>query len=138
MFDNIGGKVKALATVLCIIGIVASIILGLMLLSMNILLGLIVAALGSFISWLSSLALYAIGHTAENTDMIVRRLNKRQPEKSDTQTISDSEVHYATKYKKPEGVKTEQVGSWWCSCGASNRDTTNTCSVCFEQRPNKK
>ena len=76
MFDNIGRKVKTLATVSCIIGIVASIILGLMLFSIHVIYGLIVAMLGSFISWLSSLALYAIGQSAENSDKILKILQK--------------------------------------------------------------
>ena len=140
MFDNIGSKVKTLATVSCIIGIVASIIIGLMLLQANIIYGLIVAILGSFVSWISSLAIYAIGHTAENTDIIIKKLNKRPSGTAtteETQTTSNSDINYFAKIKKTEANKTEQVGSWWCSCGASNRDTDSTCSVCFKQRPQK-
>ena len=136
MYDNIGSKVKTFAIVSCIIGIISSIILGFTIISRDntIIYGLLVIFLGVFFSWLSTLALYAVGYIADNTDAILRKINNKATFKTDS---SESPANNPL-YKKPEGAKTDTIGSWWCSCGASNRDTDSSCSVCFKQRPNKK
>lgn len=67
MFENIGGKIKGLATATCWIGIVISIILGIV--SGPIvggLTGLIISAVGSLLSWVGSFVLYALGEITES------------------------------------------------------------------------
>ena len=146
MFDHIGDKVKTMATVFCIIGIVASIIVGAaFILRGAFIIGIIIAAVGAFISWLSCLALYAIGETAENTNRIIHKintienmvnkaLNNSQPE---AQKTTPSHTQTTTAQIKPNS-KDLTEGSWWCSCGASNRNSSNTCSSCYKPRPTQK
>ena len=91
MFTNINGKVKALAKVLCILGIIGSVITGIAIMSgssmmssyygysggggAGVLMGLLVMVIGSVIAWASSLALYAFGQMGENVEYIRQKLD---------------------------------------------------------------
>ena len=80
MFDNIGGKMKGLAVIICCIGIAASVIFGLSLMSNDVpLAGVIVIVAGSLSSWIGSFALYGFGQLVENSDTMVRLLRQNQP-----------------------------------------------------------
>ena len=70
MFDNIGRKLKIVATVLVVIGMTASLVLG-VIISTYTLLGLFVIAFGCLGSWLSSLGMYGLGQLIENTNKLV-------------------------------------------------------------------
>ena len=139
MFNNIGKKVKIMAQVICFIGIVAWIIVGISycLHWRAFFTGILVAILGSFLSWLSSLALYAIGHIAENTEAILRKLNNKSTFRTEVSETLTADIPKATQYKKADAEKTQSVGSWWCTCGAINKDSASSCSVCCKQRPQK-
>ena len=88
MFSNIGGKIKTLAKVLCIIGIVLSIIWGLIAMSTNaialshgndsefvvvivaFLIGISAAAIGGLLSWIGSFCLYGFGELIDKATEI--------------------------------------------------------------------
>jgi len=68
MYNNIGDKIKTLSEVVAWIDIIASIIIGVSLLSQSIIgVGLIVIILGSFIGWILSQILYGFGELIELT-----------------------------------------------------------------------
>lgn len=68
MFNNTGNKCKTVAKILCWIGIVSSIIVGLIyIFANNIGFGIGYMVGGSFISWIGSLGLYGIGEAVENS-----------------------------------------------------------------------
>ena len=63
MFKNIGGKIKKLSEIVTWIGVIASVILGIIIMlpgDIMVLVGLIVMALGCFSSWIGSFLLYKI------------------------------------------------------------------------------
>ncbi len=76
MYDNIGGKIKKLATFLSLIGIIISILIGLILTVVidNILFLLLIGGLGSLFAWIASFCLYGFGQLIENSDKTVRLL----------------------------------------------------------------
>ena len=79
MFDNIGGKIKALAQVVTWIGIIASIISGIAIISIDdemIFVGLMVMIFGALSSWASSFVLYGFGQLVENSDKLVKMAKK--------------------------------------------------------------
>ena len=89
MFNNIGGKIKTLAKVLCWIGIIASIIFGLAMIVVGngrsynasgpvALLGVLYMVLGSLFSWIGSFFAYGFGQLIEDTEEI--RENTRPKE----------------------------------------------------------
>ena len=73
MFDNIGSKIKALAKVVCWIGIIGSIIAGIVMIATmgtaGILSGFLTIILGALLSWVSSFVLYGFGEMVENSDI---------------------------------------------------------------------
>ena len=72
MFENVSQKIKMLAMISTIIGIIFSAILGITLLMQDYLLGgLIAFIIGSICSWISSFITYAIGQTLENTEKLL-------------------------------------------------------------------
>jgi len=74
MFKNIGGKIKTFAKVVAWIGIIASVIVGLVFGMEDedmIIYGLLIAGLGAFLSWVSSFIVYGFGQIVENTDKLV-------------------------------------------------------------------
>lgn len=86
MFDNIGGKLKTLAKVLTILGVAASIIIGIIVMSdggamsyygyrsgpssASIVSGLIFMLIGSLGAWLGSFLLYGFGELIEKAQEI--------------------------------------------------------------------
>jgi hypothetical protein len=89
MYTNVGKKIKTLAKVICALGIISSFIIGIIMIAggssmgyyygnNNALIfpGLVVIILGSVLSWVSSLALYAFGEMTENVSAIKNSLEK--------------------------------------------------------------
>lgn len=91
MFTNPGSKIKSYAKVLFWIGAVISIIIGIVVIAggftgrisaggvlLSLISGILAAAIGIILSWISVLALYGFGTLVENSDNLVR-LNGGQP-----------------------------------------------------------
>lgn len=84
MFDNIGSKIKSVATAIAIFGIIGSIIIGNIIIAeandsyypsaTETLNGWLVIIVGSLSSWVSSFTLYGFGQLIENTDIISAKL----------------------------------------------------------------
>lgn len=75
MFNNIGEKIKTLASVICIFGILSSVISGISYISKDedlVAIGLIIMVAGSLASWVGSFMTYGFGQLIENTDILVR------------------------------------------------------------------
>ena len=91
MYDNIGGKIKGLATWTFIVEAIGAIITGIVLIvgdSSNTLYALPVIVLGPVVAWVSSWILYAFGELVEktcdnehNTKNILKELEKTLSEK---------------------------------------------------------
>ena len=83
MFDNIGGKIKTLASVICIIGIIGCCIIGIVLMTKGellVIIGLAVMVLGSLLSWVGSFVLYGFGQLIENSDKLVSEKTSHNPQ----------------------------------------------------------
>ncbi len=81
MFKNIGFKIMTLAEILCWIGIVISVVLGIYQISTGIntsselliVYGVLIIIFGTLFSWIGSFLLYGFGRLIENTDIIANR-----------------------------------------------------------------
>ena len=75
MFNNIGRKIKTLAQVICGIGIITSLIVGLIVILLGEgsapIIGLLIIIFGPFVSWVSSFMTYGFGQLVENSDILV-------------------------------------------------------------------
>lgn len=73
MFNNIGSKIKGLASVICFGGIILCIIIGIVVAALDeylLLAGFAIMILGALLSWVSSFVLYGFGELVENSAII--------------------------------------------------------------------
>ncbi len=102
MFDNVGAKIKTLASIVAWLGIIGSVIIGtLIMISAEELaaMGLIIAVIGSVSSWLGSILVYAFGELVDNSAILVdnsktiaRKLNMIISESKDSNTTKQEET----------------------------------------------
>ena len=72
MYNNIGNKIKTLATVIGFVGMIISLLSGIaLILRHDFIIGVVVAVIGSLLSWISTFVLYGYGWMIENTDALV-------------------------------------------------------------------
>ena len=82
MFSNIGGKIKKLAIILCILGMIGSIVYAIICFTSSsryqdlTLTGVLILVLGCLTSWISSFFVYGFGELIERTVSIDNRLAK--------------------------------------------------------------
>lgn len=136
MFNNSGEKLQVLAKVFFVLGVIASVIGGIILFVQSPQLpwlGFVIIVAGTFSSWVSSLVLHAIGEAAENSESCTVLL--RSLEKAIKNVNSDNES--APSYKpsnqvsavdKLAGINADK--QWRCKCGALNSSTADYCSQC--------
>ncbi len=74
MFENIGGKIKVLGKVMCVIGVIASVIYGIILLKINVLTCIIVIISGSLLSWVGSFFTVGFGELISNSEKEINLL----------------------------------------------------------------
>ena len=75
MFDEIGKKIKTVASVACWVGIVFSVIYGIVLVAIDedtVVAGFLVMIVGSLLSWVGSFITYGFGQLVENSDILVK------------------------------------------------------------------
>ncbi len=81
MFNNIGSRIKALAKVICWLGIIISVITGIIGIingtEQSIVSGVITIIFGPLASWLGSFFAYGFGQLIENTDEIRKNTSER-------------------------------------------------------------
>ena len=90
MFSNSGGKIKTLARIICVLGIVISIFGGLILIiqgasfheSSLTVTGVLVLFAGTIGSWIGSFFAYGFGELIENTTVIAELAAKADAEKN--------------------------------------------------------
>lgn len=74
MYNNVGKKIMTVAYVLCVIEITACVLIGIILMLLKLIWpGILVAAVGSFLSWKSSLFLQGFGLLVKNSDILVKQ-----------------------------------------------------------------
>ena len=79
MFENVGEKIKSLARLFAVIGIIASVIVAFVFfVNANFWTGLLIAVVGSFVSWGGSLLIYGFGELIVQTTKIADGKNKKK------------------------------------------------------------
>lgn len=74
MFNNIGVKIRTLAEVICLIGIIISVIVGLVMMEDSVSGGLAIIVVGALGSWIGSFLLFGFGTLVANSELIVELL----------------------------------------------------------------
>ena len=126
MFDNIGDKLKSVAILECVLGILASLIGGIaMMVGGAVLIGILTIVLGALLSWLSSLGLYGFGQLIENSDTLVAMLGSNAGAAASNASMLHQAAAEAEKKESP---------NWQCTCGAKNPVTVSYCLSCRRSR----
>ena len=147
MYDNIGSKIKSLATVICVVLIILSIISGIAIMIVSegmVLVGILVAGLGSLFAWVSTFFIYGFGELIENTSILVRESKKissnTKQEKASVESPLENKTPANTNssYRASANnisTKTNTVSSTakFCSeCGAK-MDVKKFCTNCGKE-----
>lgn len=140
MFDDIGGKIKALAKVTCGLGIAASIIGAFALWAQNssynptMFAGVLVLVLGSLASWIGSFFTYGFGQLIENTNTIhldnlkIQELLKKPKEENASSTTVTHPMCTSQSQSTEPLLSNDE---WECAfCGMRNSKRTNSCINC--------
>lgn len=141
MFEDIGGKIKKLAVVTCILGMSASVIWGFVLFADSIPIGLLVMAVGCVCSWVGTFTLYGFGEliaeTRRNREINQQLLAALKPQQPPVQPESAKRAASVGSYSIP-GAKNATVSvadSWTCKhCGTRNPKVSLFCRVCGEYK----
>ena len=86
MYDNIGNKIKILAKTVCLLGIIGSVIFGLIVCFGTgefRAIGLLYVLIGSIMSWISSFITYGFGELIEKVCSIDKKINFRSLSKEE-------------------------------------------------------
>ena len=124
MYKNPGKTIKRLTKVIVGVGMALSIVAGLAFLAMpgGFFVGLLVAALGCLLSWLSGLTLAAYGDIADNLLAIRNKI-----------VGQDVEAEYVVEAAEQAKVREELFaeGTWECvSCKTQNPTRAHYCVKC--------
>ena len=149
MFSNIGNKIKGLAITLTVLGIITSIIYGIIVASTaselsgfaknaGVIGGLLIIVVGSVLSWIGSLVLYGFGQLVESAQNIEKKITgstdgyysisyqKAQTDYSDTQNKDNGTVtapdHESSNDQSNNNSAVQKVGTF---VTMPNNDTNN-------------
>ena len=121
MFDNIGRKIKALAKIICWMGIIISIFIGI-----NIIIfgevkfnGALIMILGPLLSWVGSFVLYGYGQIIENTDKLVNQDTVIKINKTAKETVVSSRFNKLNELREQGLISEEEYQK------ALNKDGSN-------------
>lgn len=126
MFQNIGGKIKLVVKFFCWIGIITSIILGIVIMNGRSefagIMGAVVAIVGSLLSWLGSILIYGFGQLVENSDILVARNTNRSTSANTATGTTPTPTRLNTGYKKCSGCGNLMLGNTCPNCGKSSKE----------------
>ena len=130
MFENAAAKLKTAARVVCWLGIIGSVIRGIIMIvlaskshtdgSAATFLGLLTIVIGPLASWLLSLVLYVFAEMAEHTAKIDGKMGK------DTPAVQQAAPETETEQDRNRKIISD--GGWKCTCGKTNYSYVSTCS----------
>lgn len=149
MFDNIGRKIKNLAVITCVLEIIASIIIGIILIESgddDAIIGITTILAGPFAAWISSFFVYGFGQLIENSDILVAMHSSDSAKHNSAEEDTEEDTGFITqnlreitknnptaaKCNPPAATnnasnlnKNIECNEWECSCG--NKNNTIIC-----------
>ena len=121
MYNNIGEKIKGLATFFFLFGAAVSVIAGLALLSDGSgIWGIVLMIGGAFVSWVSSWLLYAFGELVEDVHAIRNKTNPQGAPEAPTTKHARSSTDFFAKKSVPSIAP----------------NTTGNCDFCLQKSSN--
>lgn len=148
MFENIHRKLKGLAYIIAIVGMLGSVIIGAILISQGsdrygtaelITSGWIVIIIGSIGSWISAFVFYGLGELIEVALQIENNTSQNKKEQAFTPPSEDSlkPTNRKLDISEPSIISHKEKG-WTCpKCKRANVGDNQTCVECGYLRNNK-
>lgn len=136
MFENSGKKLQVLAKVFFVLGVIASVLGGIILFVQSPQLpwlGFVTVVAGTFSSWVSSLILHAIGEATENSESCTYLLQSLEKTIKNTNNSNEPAPSYKPSNEVSVVDKLAEISAdkqWRCKCGALNSNTTDYCPQC--------
>ena len=139
MFDNIGGKLKKLAVILFVIGVIASLVCAIVYgrtvkvysyhteTTFNFWLFLLILVGGCIASYVEVMALYAFGQLVENSDTRTQLALDAAKERENEKWESNTTPSYGASARKPVTNAPKKDCPY---CGARNNLNNKTCFAC--------
>lgn len=126
MFDNVGRKIKSMVTIITVIQMVAWSIVGIVLICLDrVLIGLLIAAIGCLIAWVSSLVLYGFGELVHKTSLIESYL-RNGGALGDIDLEKPSKEESQEQYQlNPEFTEISEI--------PTDKRTKGSCDMCFKK-----
>jgi len=141
MFENVGASLKVVAAVLCILGIIASVIGAVALWVQDdryVGSGIMVLVGGCAGSMIAGMVMYGFGQLIENSDMQVTLLRKMERQLSTLREESapDAKPAAATVTQAAFVPKAPRENRWKCNeCGYDyNVEGKTSCDICGSRR----
>ena len=138
MFEDIGAKIKFLAKTLCCLGIIASLFSGCYLLATGIrnnieskiILGILIALLGSLFSWVGNFIMYGFGQLIENSEKIIEHNKNTSGQLNYISGQYQSKSNTPQVYRCPHCGRTVEV-----TLGLFNYSSNRSCNCphCFRE-----
>lgn len=131
MFENAGSKLKTLAVIFFVIGLICCFISGISIMlagNGGFLVGFLIIALGALSCWISSLVMYALGEYTENTEYIRQDVSsiKRLVEKNTANGTTSQEAQSAPSVPNTRKADSSK-GEWKCVCGEVHQSYVTSC-----------
>lgn len=134
MFDNIGGKIKKLAVVMCILGMIVSFVMAVFLWTQNsrdnstVLAGFLTLGVGCLGSWIGSFFTYGFGRLIESAEEIAENTRRIAAMGGQPGPVSTRPATPVVSTKRPSA-------KWHCAkCGTENDSTQIYCRDCGTYR----
>ena len=133
MFGNIGGKVKTMAKVFTWLGMILSVIYGIVLaVNGSFFIGILTAVSLALAVWLAAIPFYGFGELIETNQSLVRSNREIISLLKEANTPASQNSEEA---KPAKMTSSHEVIGWTClSCGARNPSSKTTCIVCGNKK----
>ncbi len=138
MFDNIGGKIKSFARIVCILGIISSIVVGLICMGTygdegGFIFGPFISIFGAIFSYLGSFFAYGFGELVENSEIVAEYYFKLERNSKSAPAKSESKSGYSLTEMSMQ--HNNNSPTWKCSiCGESNPRSSRICKSCGKDK----
>ena len=128
MFENVGEKLKVIARILGILGIIASVVGGIFLFKYSVVIGFLTIICGGIVAWINSMIIVGIGLAAEHSENGGYIANNKHSSGNETFSRFVAEVKNKSSSSPKAKNKDGRCSCPNCFSAVSNSDTS--CPYC--------
>ena len=121
--NNVGGKLKGVSVIVIVLGVIVSVIYGIMIIGDSLFTGIAVIAAGILGTLIFGFALYGLGQIVDNTDEIAEHYRRVNEEYSKSESVAEEERVRTEPKLVSKKLRSDSVGPdelidvTCCGCG---------------------